>query len=730
MTPSNAGSEHRFDNVTDSGIGRETGNGAADGSLQAWAQFSAQRGEVTGILKQITQILQSAEVQNTAGTGDIAPRSGQLGIDASIHEIQQASESLSTGIYRLMIMGDMKRGKSTLLNALIGENLLPSDVNPCTALLTILRYGPEKRVTLHYKDEARQPETITIETFKQSYTIDPAESKKIEAQGTEAFPDIRHVVVEYPLPLLQQGIELIDTPGLNDTEARNDQVLGYLSDCQAVLFVLDATQPLTLDEQRYLNNYLKDSGLALFFVVNGWDRIKSGLVNPDDAAAVAEAEAKVRQVFQTNLADYAVSDAARDSVGDSTGDATGDSAGLRLFEISALQALRQSKKGESLEGSGLLQLLGGLDHFLAYERGPAELQRALSVAQRAYRNISTSISRRIPLLDESLESLEAKVVSVQSDFGKLEAIRDRYRKVILTSSEIQAQAISESFRTYILDLENTFEEDFADSQPDLEFTAFLQNDKRKEFYKAFKRAFERYINDRLAAWGFTAKQSIGSAFDELNANAADYQVAYAEIVDVINEKIMGQRYHAVGQRFDDEGNNIWIDNVKDVFGGIPEGLNNSIRGFNYFWQSVLQMALAYVCIVVFLQILGVIFSSLFLNVVGVIFAAGGILTVQAEFVRQEFLKATKTEFAKHLPKIATEQGPNIYRSVKDCFKEYEKQAIGRIDDDIDSRKVELTSLIEQKQSHEINKEQEVARLEQLERAVQENIAAIESMVSV
>ena len=154
-----------------------------------------------------------------------------------------------------MIMGDLKRGKSTLLNALIGEMLLPSDVNPCTALLTILRYGPEKRVILHYKDQ-REPETISIENFQQRYVISPTESKRLADQDQEAFPDISHVVVEYPLPLLQQGIELIDTPGLNDTEARNEQVLNYLRDCQAVLFVLNATQPFTLDDHRYFFFYI------------------------------------------------------------------------------------------------------------------------------------------------------------------------------------------------------------------------------------------------------------------------------------------------------------------------------------------------------------------------------------------------------------------------------------------------------------------------------------------
>ena len=670
--------------------------------LSQWLQFSQQRQTVAGTLGQMVDLLKENESANS-------DRSGQLGLSNAIAELEQAKSSLSKGTYRLMMMGDMKRGKSTLLNALIGENLLPSDVTPCTALLTVLRYGPEKRVVLHYKDN-RPAKPISFETFKASYTISPDESKNLEAKGTEAFPDIDHVVVEYPLPLLQQGIELIDSPGLNDTEARNEQVLSYLTDCQAVLFVMSATQPLTLDERRYLNNYLQGTGLALFFVANGWDRIAAGLMDPEDAIAVSEAEAKVREVLNQNLAEF------KPNNGE-----------LRLYETAALPALRQRIKGQRFTGTGIDTLLSGLDHFLACDRGPAELDRALAVAQKIHRAVSTSVSRRIPLLDETLETLQAKVASVESDFDKLGDIRDRYRQLIRTTSEQQAKLVSNSFKSYVLGLEATFEEDFASSQPDLEFVEFLETEKRQAFYREFKRAFERYINDRLAAWGFTAKQSIGTAFDELNESAEEYQVAYAEVVEIIHEKIMGQRYQAVGQHFDPERNSIWIDSIKDVFADIPANLNNTVRGFNYFWQSVLQSALAYVCVVIALQIIGVIFSSLFLNIVGVILAAGGILAVQAEFVRQEFLKATKKEFAKHLPKIATEQGPNIYTSVKDCFKAYEKQAIKRIDSDIDSRKVELTNLVNQKQAHEIDKAEEVKRLENLEDLVLGKVKDIEAI---
>ena len=85
----------------------------------------------------------------------------------------------------------MKRGKSTFLNALIGENILPSDVNPCTAILTVLRYGAAKKVTVHFNDDT-EPELVDFQTFKHRYTIDPTEAKRLEQEKKLAFPNVSH----------------------------------------------------------------------------------------------------------------------------------------------------------------------------------------------------------------------------------------------------------------------------------------------------------------------------------------------------------------------------------------------------------------------------------------------------------------------------------------------------------------------------------------------------------
>lgn len=77
--------------------------------------------------------------------------------------------------------------------------------------------------------------------------------------------------------------------------------------------------------------------------------------------------------------------------------------------------------------------------------------------------------------------------------------------------------------------------------------------------------------------------------------------------------------------------------------------------------------------------------------------------------------------------MATEQHPLIYETVQKCFTEYELQVIKRINDDIQSRQMELENLLQQKQSREINREQELKRLQILDEQVGEQVRQIESV---
>ncbi|MEO1593496.1 MAG: dynamin family protein, partial [Cyanobacteria bacterium J06632_22] len=425
------------------------------GFSQGLQQHAQQQQQAIAVLEKLAQRLQVPPTDGADGEMTAAAMSGVI---ATAHQqVQHIGNTLRQGNFRIVVLGDMKRGKSTVLNALLGEPLLPSDVNPCTALLTVIRYGETPQVTLHYHDE-RPPKNLDFATFKREYTIPPETARQLVEKDEAAFPDISHAVVAYPLPWLEAGIELVDTPGLNDTEARNQQVLSYLNEAQAVLFVLSATQPMTLDERRYLQNYLAHRGLTVFFLINGFDRIRAGLVNPEDGVAVAEAEDKIRATFRSALADVLPAAAYPQ----------------RVFETSALEALRQRISGIPLESTHFAPFLNALQQFLVEERGQASLARAVMLTQQAQRSVAASVARQVPLMDDSLAEIEAKVASVQRDFERLEGICDQYRQLIRTSCDRTATDLSNDFKTYLISLSDSFEQDFTDAQPNLEFLEFLQ----------------------------------------------------------------------------------------------------------------------------------------------------------------------------------------------------------------------------------------------------------------
>ncbi|OKH54489.1 dynamin [Calothrix sp. HK-06] len=631
-----------------------------------------------------------------------------------IDDIRVASNNLRTGVFRLMVLGDMKRGKSTFLNALIGERILPSDVNPCTAILTVLRYGAEKKVTVHF-DDGKPPQTMDFETFKVKYTIDPAEAKRLEQDNKQAFPGVTHAIVEYPLPLLERGIEIVDSPGLNDTEARNELSLGYINNCHAILFVLRASQPCTLGERRYLENYIKNRGLSVFFLINAWDQVKEALIDPDDEDELREAEERLRKVFHANLAEYC----------DIDGHNIYDE---RVFELSSIQALRKRLKNPQadLDDTGFPQFMGALNTFLTRERAVSELRQVRTLARTASNNTKESIERRIPLLEQGVEELRNRINSVEPEFNKLTNIRDDFQKEILKTRDTQAHNISDSFRSYVLNLGNTFETDFLRYQPELNILDFLSSGKREAFNAALQKAFEQYITDKLAAWSLTAERDINSAFVQLGRSAAKYGDSYNQITNQITEKLTGEKVKLntnVSSEEDAPGWAKWAMGLLSLSRGNLAGFAMAGAGFD--WKNIL---LNYFTVLGVGGLLSTV-AGIFLGPIGFAVLGLGVGMLQADQARKELVKTAKKELVKYLPQVAQEQSKTVYDAVKECFDAYEREVGKRINEDILSRKSELDNLLKQKETREINNEAELKRLNKLTEDVFTQLNNIESAFS-
>jgi replication fork clamp-binding protein CrfC len=678
-----------------------------DSFLQDLERFAQVRAEVAVCLSRISETITKAESEAKAN-------SGGLGLETQIEDIQVAIKNLHQGVFRLLVLGDMKRGKSTFLNALIGENLLPSDVNPCTAILTVLRYGSQKKVMVHFND-GKRPEELDFKDFKQKYTIDPAEAKQLEQNKKQAFPDVDYAVVEYPLALLEKGIEIVDSPGLNDTEARNELSLGYINNCHAILFVLRASQPCTLGERRYLENYIKGRGLSVFFLINAWDQVREGLIDPDDEEELQEAEYKLRRVFKANLAEYCQVDGH-------------DIYDERVFPISAIQTLRKRIKNPSanLEGTGFPEFMGALNTFLTRERAISQLRQARTLARQIYNHVREAVERRIPLLDQDVNQLKQKISSVEPEFNKLTNIRDQFQKEIFSTRDTQAKAIADSFRSYVLGLGDTFESDFLRYQPELRFGDFIDQGKKQRFESALQQAFEQYINDKLAAWTLTAEQEMDSAFVQLSKSAVNYGASYTKVTEKITEKLTGQKIQPKIGTSTEDNSPAWANWAMGLFSLASGNMAGAVlMGAGFNWKSIL---LNYFTVMGISSVIVWAFpAAAILGPLGLALLGLGVGLFQADHARKELLKAAKKELVKYLPKVASEQWLTVHNAVKECFDVYEREVFKRVNDDIESRKAELDNLLKQKESYEVNREMEAQRLKKLEVDISSESAKIETV---
>jgi GTPase SAR1 family protein len=163
----------------------------------------------------------------------------------------------------LVVIGDFKRGKSTLINALLGETVVTTDVTTETVTINQIRHGSPLKHFVYLSDGGRvkiEPEELKSEHLK---TI------------LENLPQpVSHVNIEAPIEWLK-GLCLVDTPGTGDILKRFDrQVHDYLLQADAVIFVLSALSPFSESESAFLKySVIPQDFPKIFFVLNMLDNL-------------------------------------------------------------------------------------------------------------------------------------------------------------------------------------------------------------------------------------------------------------------------------------------------------------------------------------------------------------------------------------------------------------------------------------------------------------------------
>lgn len=181
--------------------------------------------------------------------------------------LRELEERLTAERFHLAVLGQFKRGKSTLLNALIGEPLLPTSVVPLTSIPTFLLPGPKRHVRVRFLD-GRIEEFADLSGDR---AADILANYVTEERNPKNNLRVVAAEVEHPSPLLHIGVVLIDTPGIGSTFRHNtDVTLKFLSQCDSALFVVSGDPPVTEVEVEFLNA-VRTKVTRLFFVMNKAD---------------------------------------------------------------------------------------------------------------------------------------------------------------------------------------------------------------------------------------------------------------------------------------------------------------------------------------------------------------------------------------------------------------------------------------------------------------------------
>lgn len=164
----------------------------------------------------------------------------------------------------ITVLGEFKRGKSTLINAMLGEALLPSDVTPTTAAIHVITHAEQHGFHTIYEDGRKISQELD-RTNLANYTYE----KHVDIQS------IHHIEIETPFTKLEPNITLIDTPGVGDlNEHRLDVTYSYIPRSNLIIFVLDSTTPIRKEEMYYLeHSVLKMKFGEIIFIANFNDRL-------------------------------------------------------------------------------------------------------------------------------------------------------------------------------------------------------------------------------------------------------------------------------------------------------------------------------------------------------------------------------------------------------------------------------------------------------------------------
>ena len=424
------------------------------------AQEPAQEREVSTRAPYSVPFDTSALPLDEAYVADLLIELGELAEECGMKSLAEEIEkerlpALARGRVTLVTLGEFNHGKSTVVNALLGADVLPVGITPTTAVITHLVYDETPTVTIQ-PPHGGEPYTIAYEGME----------KAVKDSGEEG-EEPEFVEIGYPNDVLAHSLVLVDTPGVNDISRQKVEITyGYLPRADVILYVLDATQVLKKSEVTFIRDrLLRANRDRIIFVLNKIDAL-----SPED---IAEVEQYARERLETLIGP------------------------VELFAFSGRKALDAQRAGEPLPES-FVAFHDYLMGFLQEQRAYIILDSALAGGSRVSGLLAQNLAIKRQGYQLERAELDRRIVAVRSKLKES-------RRLIAENTALIDERISGIAATARHNL-RIFTEQFLEQLP-----SQIERAEARDI----KRHLPDWIRDTFKAWLEEEGQNIARSLEEL-----------------------------------------------------------------------------------------------------------------------------------------------------------------------------------------------------------------------
>lgn len=634
-------------------------------------------------------------------------RSGRIISELNMNTFRESLEKLRTKVendtFKVLVVGTFKNGKSTFINALLGEEVLPAYSLPCTAVINEVKYGDTKRAILHFRDPLpdKLPSGIPQKAMDHMRKfgmkkIPPMEIPYDEIEDYAAIPfgnDPLEMLLEspyqkielyWPLELLKNGVEIIDSPGLNEHETRTRVTMEYLTQADAIIFVLTAQALCSQEEMRFIQNNLVTQGFTNPFLI----------VNRFDLVPEKERE-QLKKFAHVKLDEFSQQDF--------------------FFFVSALNGLngKLEQDQKKFADSKIGDVETRLSKYLTREKGrvkltqPArELKRILD-DEALYKVIPTQ--RKV--LSESLDKVRARYEQIKPRIDNLKNQKEQLRTKLMLKAEQSRNVFRRAAVKNLSDISNSVPVWINEFKPSVNF-GFVPTKAKAEiiFNEIVKHVSDKVEEHQLQWRGKVLDPAIQEEADKLLSSAEEDLKHIVDSLDKLNAEFAGTSEHV-------ETTDVWerlagvrYDHSSMMKESFKENFKQAMGA--YFRTAAIS---AVGCGIT--MVLGI------LNPVTGILIAGTALFAQWVSAGEHALKRLKSSvtqiYVQKLAESAEDVGDKTAESITGAMKNLANQVVDTLNDKIAAAEEQMQGVLAELEKGQQNVNQRNATLDRCEAEIKE-----------